>query len=63
MPSAARYVEFVRSAGGPIQQLLAALPASAADAAWADMTERLRRFEGPLGWVGPNQLLLTAGRR
>jgi SAM-dependent methyltransferase len=61
--SAARYVEFVRSAGGPIQQLLAALTASAADAAWADMTARLRRFEGPHGWVGPNELLLTAGRR
>jgi SAM-dependent methyltransferase len=63
VPSAARYVEFVRSGGGPIRQLLAALPAPAADAAWADMTERLARFEGPAGWVGPIELLLTAGRR
>jgi SAM-dependent methyltransferase len=57
------YLSFVRSAGGPIVQMLAQLEAAAADAAWAEMRERLAVFNTPTGWEGPNELLLTAGRR
>ena len=34
-----------------------------AEAAWADMEERLGQFNTPGGWVGPNELLLTAAQR
>lgn len=57
------YLVFVRSAGGPIVEILSRLDAAAAEAAWAEMTRRLRVFDTPTGWEGPNELLLTAGRR
>jgi SAM-dependent methyltransferase len=57
------YLSFVRSAGGPIVQILARLAPAAAEAAWAEMRERLSAFNTAAGWEGPNELLLTAGRR
>lgn len=57
------YLSFVRSAGGPVVQIVSRLDAAAADAAWAEMKARLRAFDTPTGWEGPNELLLTAGRR
>ncbi len=63
MKSAAHYLDFVRSSASPIRQILERLPAQAAQAAWAEMEERLSAFKTGDGWVGPNELLLTAGRR
>lgn len=63
LPSVDHYLEFVRSSASPIQQILGGLSAAAADAAWRDMRERLSVFTTPDGWHGPNELLLTAGRR
>jgi SAM-dependent methyltransferase len=63
LPSARAYLDFVRTSASPIQQILRGLDATAADAAWAEMEERLSVFSTPSGWVGPNELLLTAGRR
>lgn len=40
----------------------AATPA-AASAAWDDMRAQLHAFDTPAGWEGPNDLLITAGRR
>ncbi len=57
------YVDFVRSAGSPVIELLKPLPAAAREAAWQDITEQLRSFTTPHGWVGPNELLLCVGRR
>jgi ubiquinone/menaquinone biosynthesis C-methylase UbiE len=57
------YVDFVRDSAGPVRELLAALDAPTADAAWADITARLRAFDSADGWHGPNELLLTAARR
>jgi len=57
------YVDFVKDSAGPVRELLAALDASAAQAAWTDITTRLRSFEDDHGWHGPNELLLTAARR
>lgn len=62
LPSARAYLDFVRSSASPIQQILSRLE-PAADAAWAEMEERLGVYQGADGWVGPNELLLTAGRR
>lgn len=63
LASASAYLEFVRASASPIQQILSKLEASAADAAWAEMEERLKIYETADGWVGPNELLLTAARR
>lgn len=63
LPSSRHYVEFVRSAGLPIVQLLAALPEAAQHGAWNDMAAQLARFDTPDGWQGPNALLLCAGAR
>ncbi|MEO7548610.1 MAG: methyltransferase domain-containing protein [Ramlibacter sp.] len=62
LPTAAHYLEFVRSAGSPIMQILAPLPQAAQQAAWDDMAAQLERFAGPDGWMGPNELLLCSGR-
>ena len=57
------YLAFIRSSASPILQILGPLDGAAADAAWSEIRERLLVFTTPEGWVGPNELLLTAGRR
>jgi SAM-dependent methyltransferase len=63
LPSVDDYIAFVRSSASPILQILGRLDAAAADAAWREMRDRLGAFTTPEGWAGPNELLLTAGRR
>jgi SAM-dependent methyltransferase len=63
LPTADHYLEFIRSSASPIVQILSGLDAAAAEAAWSEMRERLMAFTTPDGWAGPNELLLTAGRR
>lgn len=57
------YLDFVRASASPVRALLSRLDAAAQQAAWDDMAERLHAFDTPEGWVGPNELLLTSGRR
>ncbi len=63
LPSVDHYLGFVRRSASPILQILARLDAAAADAAWSEMRERLSAFTTHDGWAGPNEVLLTAGRR
>jgi SAM-dependent methyltransferase len=63
LPSVRAYLDFVRTSASPIQQILAGLDEAAAGAAWAEMEDKLSAFSTPAGWAGPNELLLTAGRR
>lgn len=63
LPSVDDYLAFVRSSAGPIRKILEGLDASRAEAAWSDMRDRLNVFSTQDGWIGPNELLLTAGRR
>lgn len=63
LPSARHYLDFVRASASPIQQILGKLDAAARENAWQDMEARLKVFETQSGWEGPNELLLTAGRR
>ncbi len=60
LPTSRDYVEFVRTSGMPVMALLAPLPPAAQRAAWDDMSEQLKAFDTPSGWVGPNELLLCA---
>lgn len=63
LPSAQHYLDFVRASASPIQQILGRLDEKARLAAWTEMEERLRAFEATDGWIGPNELLLTAARK
>jgi SAM-dependent methyltransferase len=63
MPTARAYLDFVKTSAGPIAAIIERLDPARRDAAWAEMEERLRQFETASGWVGPNELLLTAARR
>ena len=55
--SAEEYVDFLRSSASPIIEMLASLPDVARQNAWADITDQLKVFDAPSGWVGPNELL------
>lgn len=63
LPTARDYVDFVRASAGLVAQIVQRLEPAKAQAAWADMEQALSRFETTDGWVGPNELLLTAARR
>ncbi len=63
LPSVDHYLAFVRDSASPILQILGQIDAAAAEAAWSEMRERLMEFTTQEGWEGPNELLLTAGRR
>lgn len=63
LPSVDHYLAFIRSSASPILEILGALDAASAEAAWHEMRERLMTFTTHEAWEGPNELLLTAGRR
>lgn len=63
LPTARHYLNFIRSSASPIQQILGRLAPEVAAAAWVEMEDRLGVFTTANGWVGPNELLLTAGQR
>lgn len=62
LPSSRHYLDFIRSSGSPIMEILAPLPVPAQNDAWADMEEQLNRFTSADGWCGPNELLVGSGR-
>lgn len=57
------YLEFVRTSASPVVQILNRLEESARNAAWVEIESRLNAFDTGSGWEGPNELLLTVGRR
>lgn len=63
MPSVRHYLGFIRNSASPVLQILGRLDAAAATAAWDEMEQRLSAFNTATAWEGPNELLLTAGRR
>lgn len=63
LPSVDDYIAFLRAAAAPAKAALGRLSFSAQDAAWRDMRAQLRAFDGRDGWIGPNTLLLVAGRK
>jgi SAM-dependent methyltransferase len=63
LPATADYVAFLHDAAGPIHAILARLDEAARATAWSDMAAQLDTFQTDDGWIGPNELLLTAGRR
>lgn len=63
LPTASAYLDFIRSSASPIIRILSGLDEQSRAAAWKDMAARLEAFQTPEGWDGPNELLLTVGRK
>jgi hypothetical protein len=57
------YLNFVRTSGAPVQQILQPLGSQERKAAWAEIETKLAEFRTDDGWVGPNELLLTTGAK
>lgn len=60
LPTAAHYVEFLRTSASPLIEILSPLPRTAQEDAWNDMTAQLSIFTTATGWIGPNTLLLCS---
>jgi SAM-dependent methyltransferase len=63
LPSSADGLRFERESFGALHQMLAALPGAGREAAWAEVGEALRQFDGADGWAAPCRLLVGAGTR
>jgi SAM-dependent methyltransferase len=61
MPSAAECVRFERESFGALHQMLAGLDEPAREAAWDEIEQELRQFEGPSGFEGPCELIVGVG--
>jgi SAM-dependent methyltransferase len=63
LPSASECVRFERESFGALHQMLAGLDEAGREAAWAEIEEALRGFEGSEGFVGPCEMVVASGRR
>ena len=63
LPSVKHYIDFVRNSAGPIVEILERLDENGRQHAWSDIERELSAFDKTDGWEGPNELLLTVGRR
>jgi SAM-dependent methyltransferase len=63
LPSVKAYLNFIGTSASPILQILSRLDEATRHAAWTEIEAKLSAFNTPDGWEGPNELLLTIGRR
>jgi hypothetical protein len=63
LQSAAECARFERESFGALQQMLAALPAADQAAAWDEIEQELRTFEGRGGFEAPTELVVGAGTK
>ncbi len=61
MKTAADCVRFERDSFGALHQMLGGLDEAGRDAAWAEIDEALRAYEGDAGFVGPCEMLVAVG--
>ncbi|KAA1424705.1 class I SAM-dependent methyltransferase [Mumia zhuanghuii] len=61
MASAAECVQFERESFGALHQMLANVGPAEREAAWEEIADALREFEGPEGFVGPCEMLVVSG--
>jgi SAM-dependent methyltransferase len=61
MPSAEECVRFERESFGALHQMLAGLLEEERRAAWGEIEQELRQFEGPGGFEGPCELIVGLG--
>ncbi|RSM70118.1 methyltransferase type 11 [Actinoplanes sp. ATCC 53533] len=63
MASAADCVRFERESFGALQQMLLGLAPAEREAAWTEIEDALRQFEGPDGFTGPCEMLVVSATR
>lgn len=63
LPSAAECVRFERESFGALHQMLSGLSPEEREAAWEEIEQGLRPFEGPDGFAGPCELVVGVGTR
>jgi ubiquinone/menaquinone biosynthesis C-methylase UbiE len=61
MASAAECVRFERESFGALHQMLSGLDDVGKEAAWTEIEEELRTFEGPDGFSGPCEMVVGSG--
>jgi SAM-dependent methyltransferase len=63
MASAEECLRFERESFGALHQMLSGLDEEEREAAWDEVGEALRAFEGPEGFTGPCEMIVAAGTR
>ena len=63
MASAAECLRFEQESFGALHQMLSGVDEVERAAAWREVAEALRQFEGPDGFVGPCEMLVVSGSR
>lgn len=63
LPAADDCLRFERESFGALHQMLSGLDESGRRAAWDEVAQALKQFEGPDGFVGPCQLLVAVGTK
>jgi SAM-dependent methyltransferase len=63
LTSAAECVRFEKESFGALHQMLAGLGEAEREAAWAEIAEELRAFEGSDGFVGPCEMVVGVGTK
>jgi SAM-dependent methyltransferase len=63
LASAEECVRFEKESFGALHQMLAGVDDAQRAAAWHEIEEALRQFEGPSGFVGPCEMLVVSGTR
>ncbi len=63
LTDAAECVRFEQESFGALHQMLVNVEAAGRAAAWLQITDELRRFEGPDGFTGPCAMLVVTGTR
>jgi hypothetical protein len=63
MSSAAECVRFECESFGALHQMLPGLTDAEREAAWEEIEQTLRDFEGPHGFEGPCELLVGVGTK
>jgi SAM-dependent methyltransferase len=63
MADARECVRFEQESFGALHQMLSGVDEEARKAAWLEIEEALRQFDGPAGFVGPCEMLVVSGTR
>ncbi len=61
MASAAEFVRFAGESFGALHQMMAGLSENEREETWEEITQELRQFEGPDGFVGPCEMIVGIG--
>jgi SAM-dependent methyltransferase len=61
LTSAVEFIRFAKESFGALHQMLAGLDEGGRNAAWAEIDQQLKAFEGPSGFEGPCELIVAVG--